>query len=150
MSALNTKAAEAKELAPTVTEHEAYKSKLEALKPTVAAVAPVVTPKEEKAEAKEEKKDDKVEKKAEKEEEKAEKKETKKRTSRSASRKRTSIFGAFGKKDEAKKEEVTEAAPVAPEAGKHYPFSLPVTSLTFSQTPPLLRLPQLSLSLLSQ
>ncbi|KAG0651772.1 hypothetical protein D0Z07_2026 [Hyphodiscus hymeniophilus] len=75
--------------------------------------------KEEKKEAKEEKKEEKKEIKEEKKEEKAEMKEEKKedkkaRKSRSASRKRTSIFGSigFGKKEE--KVEETPAA-VAPE-----------------------------------
>jgi len=121
VSVLKTKIAEAKELAPSVTEHETYKKSHSSLsKPVVAGAA--ATPKkstevkkEEKAEAKEEAKIDKVEDKVEKKEEK---KEVKERKSRSASRKRTSIFGSipgFGKKEdkvEAPKEETatTEAA----------------------------------------
>jgi len=127
VSVLKTKIAEAKELAPSVTEHETYKKSHSSLsKPVVAGAA--ATPKkstevkkEEKAEAKEDAKIDKLEDKVEKKEEKAEKKEEKKevkeRKSRSASRKRASIFGSipgFGKKEEkveAPKEETPAVAP---------------------------------------
>lgn len=126
VSVLKTKIAEAKELAPSVTEHDDYKKSHSSLSKPVAGAA--ATPKkstevkkEEKAEAKEEAKIDKLEDNVEKKEEKAEKKEEKKevkeRKSRSASRKRNSIFGAipgFGKKEEkveAPKEETPAVAP---------------------------------------
>lgn len=126
---LKTKVAEAKELAPTVKEHDTYKKSHSTLSKPFAAATAAVTPKkstevkkEEKAEAKEEKKEEKAEAKEEKKEEKAEKKEEKKeikeRKSRSASRKRTSIFGSipgFGKKEEKveAKEETPVVAPAA-------------------------------------
>ncbi|KAI1774686.1 Pleckstrin homology domain-containing protein [Hypoxylon cercidicola] len=122
---LKLKIGEAKELATTITESEAYKQTLESFKPTPP-------PKEEKpAEAEAPKEEVKEEPKEEdkKEEPKEEKKEEEKKDSkrRSASRKRASIFGTLlGKKDEAKKEtpaedkpaeetpaETTEAAPEA-------------------------------------
>jgi len=128
VSVLKTKIEEAKTLAPTVTESEKYKETHSTLsKPAVVAAA--VLPKksvekaeakeekkEEKAEAKEEKKEEKAEAKEEKKEEKAEIKEEKKeekaaRKSRSASRKRNSIFGSFLKKDE-KSEPKEEASNV--------------------------------------
>jgi hypothetical protein len=134
---LKTKIAEAKELAPTVKEHETYKKTLDSFKPKVAAVAgpkkSTEIKKEEKTEAKEEKKEEKAEAKEEKKEEKAEAKEEKKeekkeRKSRSASRKRTSIFGSigFGKKEEKAdaKEDTPVAAPAAePATGKQSPVA---------------------------
>ncbi|TAQ90774.1 hypothetical protein B7494_g916 [Chlorociboria aeruginascens] len=119
VATLKAKIEEAKELATSVPESEEYKKSHSALsKPVVAAAS---TPKkstevkkEEKTEAKEEKKDEEAVAK----EEKAEAKEEKKtRNSRSASRKRTSIFGAipgFGKKEE-KVEAKEEAAPATTE-----------------------------------
>jgi cobalamin biosynthesis protein CobT len=142
VSTLKTKITEAKESAESVTSSESYKKTHSTLSPPVVAVA---TPKksseikkEEKAEAKEEKKEAKEEKKEEKAEAKEEKKEEKKeikeekkeekkeikeekkaekaRKSRSASRKRNSIFGSigFGKKEE--KPETKEETAVAPVA----------------------------------
>ncbi|TVY18422.1 hypothetical protein LARI1_G004660 [Lachnellula arida] len=125
VSVLKTKIEEAKALVESVKESEEYKTSHSALtKPAVAAAA--TTPKkeakeekkEEKAEAKEEKKEEKAEAKEEKKEEKKEvkeeKKEEKTRKSRSASRKRASIFGGinFGGKKENKVEETTEETPV--------------------------------------
>jgi len=119
VSVLKSKVVEAKELAPTVKEHETYKKTHSTLSKPFVAAAAVATPKkstevkkEEKAEAKEEKKEEKAEA---KEEKKEEKKEVKERKSRSASRKRASIFGSipgFGKKEE--KVEPKEETPVAP------------------------------------
>ena len=117
---LKAKSAEAKEAAPAIAEHETYKSTLEKLKPTVVAVTPKKSTevKKEVAEAKEEKKEEAAEAKEEKKEEKLEVKDEKKtaRKSRSASRKRNSIFGniGFGKKEEkveAPKEDTTAVAP---------------------------------------
>ncbi|KAI0109079.1 Pleckstrin homology domain-containing protein [Nemania sp. FL0031] len=116
---LKLKIAEAKELATTVTETEAYKQTLEALKPAPPAkkeekpaAAAAEAPKEEtpaEPAAEEAKEEDK------KEEPKEEKKEEPKR--RSASRKRASIFGnLLGKKDEAKKEAPAEDKPAETEA----------------------------------
>ncbi|KAI1759555.1 Pleckstrin homology domain-containing protein [Hypoxylon sp. FL1150] len=107
---LKLKIAEAKELATTITESEAYKQTLESFKPTPP-------PKEEKpVEAEAAKEEAKEEPKEEdKEEAKEEKKEEEKKDSkrRSASRKRASIFGnLLGKKEEAKKETPTEDKPV--------------------------------------
>jgi outer membrane biosynthesis protein TonB len=118
---LKTKSAEAKELAPTVKEHETYVSKLEALKPAAPVAAAVATPKK----SVEVKKEEKAEAKEEKKEEKAEAKDVKKDTkrTRSASRKRTSIFGTgiFGnKKEEAAEPKADVATVPAPEAGKHF------------------------------
>lgn len=119
---MKTKEAEAKELAPSVTESETYKTTLSTLgKPVVAAAA--TTPKKsvevKKEEKTEEPKEDKPEETTEVSEEKKE--EKKARKSRSASRKRTSIFGAipgFGKKEEKveAKEETPASAPVAEES----------------------------------
>ncbi|KAI0443219.1 Pleckstrin homology domain-containing protein [Xylaria telfairii] len=118
---IKLKIAEAKELATTVTESEAYKQTLESLKPAPVAkkeekpvAAAAETPKEETAaEAAEEPKEAKEEEK--KDEVKEEKKEEPKR--RSASRKRASIFGTLlGKKDEAKKETPAEDKIVENEA----------------------------------
>lgn len=114
VASLKTKEAEAKELATTVTETEAYKKAHSALSKPVLATAAAAAPKkstEAKAEDKPEAKEDKPE------EPKEEKKEEKARKSRSASRKRTSIFGSipgFGKKED--KAEVKEEAAVAAEA----------------------------------
>ncbi|KAL2018564.1 hypothetical protein VTK56DRAFT_606 [Thermocarpiscus australiensis] len=115
---LKAKIAEAKELAATVTESETYKKTLESLKPAPAkkeekapAAEPAATtetpaaaetaaaePAKEEPKKEEPKKEDKAEK------------ETDKR--RSASRKRTSIFGnILGKKEEKKAAETTEAKP---------------------------------------
>lgn len=127
MSVLKGKITEAKELAPVVKEHDTYKSSLKKLKaPFTAAVATAPkksteVKKEEKTEAKEEKKEEKAEA---KEEKKEEKKEIKERKSRSASRKRASIFGSipgFGKKEEKveAKEETPVVAPTEPAAGKY-------------------------------
>ncbi|KAI8951921.1 Pleckstrin homology domain-containing protein [Xylaria longipes] len=117
---IKLKIAEAKELATTVTESETYKQTLESLKPAPAAkkeekpaAATAEAPKEETAaEAAEEPKEVKEEEK--KEEAKEEKKDDSKR--RSASRKRTSIFGLLGKKDEPKKETPAEDKPAETEA----------------------------------
>ncbi|KAI0910389.1 Pleckstrin homology domain-containing protein [Ustulina deusta] len=114
---IKVKIAEAKELATVVTESEAYKQTLEALKPAPAAkkeekptAAAAEVPKEETpVEAADETKEE------DKEEPKEEKKEEPKR--RSASRKRASIFGnLLGKKDEAKKETPAEDKPAETEA----------------------------------
>ncbi|KAI1459572.1 Pleckstrin homology domain-containing protein [Annulohypoxylon moriforme] len=111
---LKLKIAEAKEVATTITESEAYKQTIESFKPTPppkedkpAAAAEGEAPKEEaKEEPKEE--DDKVEE--PKEEKKEDKKEGSKR--RSASRKRASIFGnLLSKKEETKKEAPAEDKP---------------------------------------
>lgn len=116
ITALKTKSEEAKVLAETIKDTEEYKTALAALtKPVV--VAPVAAPKKstevkDKVEAV---KEDVKEEKAEKVEAKEEKKvEEKTRKSRSASRKRTSIFGniGFGKKEE--KSEIKEESAVAP------------------------------------
>lgn len=125
---MKTKVAEAKELAPTVKEHETYKKSHEKLSKPFVAAAPIAAAKksvevkkEERAEAKEEKKEENAEA---KEEKKEEKKEIKERKSRSASRKRASIFGAipgFGKKEEkaeTKEETPAVAAAAEPVAGK--------------------------------
>ncbi|KAI0435060.1 Pleckstrin homology domain-containing protein [Xylaria sp. FL1042] len=120
---IKLKIAEAKELAATVTESETYKQTLEALKPAPAvkkeekpaAAAPEASKEETTAEATEEAKEAKEEDKEEpKEEKKEEKKEEPKR--RSASRKRASIFGLLGKKEEAKKEAPAEDKPAETEA----------------------------------
>lgn len=117
VASLKTKEAEAKELAATVTESEAYKKTHSALsKPVLAtaAAAPKKSTEAPKAEDKPEAKEDKPE------EPKEEKKEEKTRKSRSASRKRTSIFGSipgFGKKEdkaEVKEEAAAAAAAEAP------------------------------------
>ncbi|EFX05661.1 hypothetical protein CMQ_3730 [Grosmannia clavigera kw1407] len=119
---IKAKITEAKELAATVAESEAYKNTLASLKPAKKET-PKEAPKEEKkeeaaapveADAPAETEAETAEpaaaveeapKEAPKEEEKKEKKEEKGR--RSASRKRASIFGNFiGKKDD--KKEVTE------------------------------------------
>ncbi|KAI0882131.1 Pleckstrin homology domain-containing protein [Annulohypoxylon maeteangense] len=111
---LKLKIAEAKEVAATIAETEAYKQTIESFKPTPppkeekpAAAAEGEAPKEEaKEEPKEE--EDKVEE--PKEEKKEEKKEGSKR--RSASRKRASIFGnLLSKKEEPKKETPAEDKP---------------------------------------
>lgn len=108
---LKAKAAEAKELAPTVTESEKYKESHAALtKPVVAAVAP------KKSVEKVEEKKEETATPAIVEPPKEEKKEEKKaRKSRSASRKRTSIFGNFGlgKKEEKVESPKDESAPAA-------------------------------------
>lgn len=116
LSTLKTKVEEAKELVSSVLESETYKkSHSELTKPVVAAVAPL--PKK-SVEVKEDKKEEKAEAKEEKKEEKKEIKEEKKdaRKSRSASRKRNSIFGNFGlgKKEEKAEVAKEEAAPAAP------------------------------------
>ncbi|CZT09422.1 uncharacterized protein RAG0_14196 [Rhynchosporium agropyri] len=122
VTVLKGKVAEAKELAPTVVETEEYKTAHTHLtKPVVVAAA--TTPKKsvEKVEpVKEQKKEEKAEEKKEVKEEKKEEKIA--RQSRSASRKRNSIFGGFGigkkeEKVEDKKDVVpatTEAIPVVP------------------------------------
>lgn len=115
VAVLKAKAAEAKELAPTVVESEEYKKAHADLLPKAPVAAAATTPKEVKEETKaEEKKEAKEEKKEEKKEIKEEKKEARK--SRSASRKRTSIFGGFnlGGKKEEKTEAAKEDAVVAP------------------------------------
>lgn len=122
VAAIKAKSVEAKGSVEVVTGSEKYKEQHSALsKPSVAAAASA-----QKTEAKEEKKEDKAEAKEDKEEDKAEAKEKKKeekaaakedklevkdksRKSRSASRKRTSIFGGFG--IGSKKEEVKEISP---------------------------------------
>jgi len=118
VAVLKTKIEEAKALAESVKESETYKKTHSSLTKPVVAAAAVPTPKEEKKEAKEEKKEEKAEAKEEKKEEKKEvkeeKKEEKTRKSRSASRKRTSIFGGInfgGKKEE--KAEAKEETPIA-------------------------------------
>jgi len=135
VSALKTKIAEAKEIAPSVKEHETYKENHEKLSKPAVTAAPIATAKksvevkkEEKAEAKEEKKEEKAEA---KEEKKEEKKEVKERKSRSASRKRASIFGSipgFGKK-----EEKTEAKEETPAVA---PASEPVVEPTVEEAAP--------------
>ncbi|KAI2472504.1 Pleckstrin homology domain-containing protein [Annulohypoxylon bovei var. microspora] len=105
---LKLKIAEAKEVATTIAESEAYKQTIESFKPTPPpkedkpAEAEAEAPKEE---AKEEPKEEE-----DKEEPKEEKKEGSKR--RSASRKRASIFGSLlSKKEETKKEIPAEDKP---------------------------------------
>ncbi|TVY59081.1 hypothetical protein LCER1_G000701 [Lachnellula cervina] len=115
VSVLKTKIEEAKALVESVKESEEYKKSHSALtKPVVAAVAATTPKKEAKEEKKEEKAEAKEEKKEEKKEVKEEKKEEKTRKSRSASRKRTSIFGGinFGGKKEDKVEETSEETPI--------------------------------------
>ncbi|KUJ24368.1 uncharacterized protein LY89DRAFT_572608, partial [Mollisia scopiformis] len=144
VSVLKAKSAEAKELAPTVTESEEYKKAHADLLPKAPVVAAAATPKEVKEETKAEKAEEKKEAKEEKKEEKKEVKEEKKeaRKSRSASRKRTSIFGNFnlgGKKEEkteapkedavvAPTEEATTAAPVEPVAAPETTEAAPVVA----------------------
>ncbi|UNI23486.1 hypothetical protein JDV02_009305 [Purpureocillium takamizusanense] len=105
---LKLKIAEAKELAATVTESDAFKKTVEGFKP-----APVVVkedkPAEEPVKADETKADEPA-----KEGEAAPKEESKEEEPkrRSASRKRASFFG-FGKKEEKKEETKAEDAPVA-------------------------------------
>jgi hypothetical protein len=120
VSVLKTKITEAKELVEPVKNSEEYKeahSKLS--KPAV--VTAVATPKKSTEVKKEEKAEAKEEKKEEKTEAKEEKKDVKDRKSRSASRKRTSIFGNInfgGKKEEkteAKEETPVVAAPATEE-----------------------------------
>ncbi|KAI1448697.1 Pleckstrin homology domain-containing protein [Annulohypoxylon stygium] len=109
---LKLKIAEAKEVAATIAETEAYKQTIESFKPTpppkedkpaAAATEEGEAPKEE---AKEEPKEEEAKTEEPKEEKKEEKKEGSKR--RSASRKRASIFGSLlSKKEETKKEAPT-------------------------------------------
>jgi hypothetical protein len=110
---LKLKIAEAKELAPTVTESETYKKTLEGLKPTPAVKKeekPVAVAEPVKEEVKEEPAKEETKEEEKKEEIKEEKKEPK---PRSSSKKRASIFGSFlGKKEEAKKETPAEDKPV--------------------------------------
>ncbi|TQV98649.1 hypothetical protein V2A60_007633 [Cordyceps javanica] len=106
---IKAKIAEAKEIAASVTESEAYKNTLESLKPTpkeeTKAAEPAVA--EESADAAKTEETPKEEAEAAKEEPKTE--EPKRR---SASRKRASFFG-FGKKDTLPKEEPkTEESPI--------------------------------------
>ncbi|KAK4180150.1 Pleckstrin homology domain-containing protein [Triangularia setosa] len=125
---LKAKITEAKELAATITESETYKKTLESLKPApvkkeekvaepVAEAAPAATTEETAAavaEAPVEAAAVETPKEEAKEEEKTEevKKEEPKR--RSASRKRTSIFGSLlGKKEEKKAAEPTVETPAA-------------------------------------
>ncbi|KAF3057418.1 putative immunogenic protein [Daldinia childiae] len=122
---LKLKIAEAKELAATIAETEAYKQTIESLKPTKEEKPAEAEPAKE--EAKEEPKEE--DKKEEPKEEEAKKEDGKDSKRRSASRKRASIFGnLLGKKEEAKKEtpaedktaedkpaETTEAAEPVPE-----------------------------------
>jgi len=124
VSVLKGKVAEAKELAPTVIETEEYKTAHTHLtKPVVVVTATTSKKSDEKVEAvKEEKPEEKAEEKAEEKKEEI-KEEKKSRQSRSASRKRNSIFGGFGlgkkeEKVEDKKETTpatTETAPVVEE-----------------------------------
>jgi hypothetical protein len=123
---LKVKIAEAKELAATVTESETYKKTLESLKPApvkkeekTAVAEPVAEPAAEAAPATEEAAiateaaTTEPAKEEAKEEEKAEKEQPKRR---SASRKRTSIFGnLLGKKEEKKAAEPAEAKPAEAE-----------------------------------
>lgn len=115
---LKLKIAEAKELATTVTESESYKKTLETLKPTPAAKKeekPVVAAETPAAPATEETAAPAVE--APKEEAKEEPKR------RSASRKRTSIFGSLlnkkeevkEKKEEKKEDKAAEETPAVTE-----------------------------------
>ncbi|PNY24543.1 Uncharacterized protein TCAP_05536, partial [Tolypocladium capitatum] len=97
---LKLKIAEAKELAPTVTESEVYKNTIESFKPAEDAAKT-----EESAKAE----DAPQEGEAPKEESKEEPKR------RSASRKRASFFG-FGKKEEAKAEEAAATEATEPAA----------------------------------
>ncbi|OTB05599.1 hypothetical protein M426DRAFT_21632 [Hypoxylon sp. CI-4A] len=105
---LKLKITEAKELATTITETEAYTQTIESFKPTPppkeekpAAVAPVA-----EGEAAEEAKEEPAKEEDKKEEPKEEKKEEEKKDSkrRSASRKRASIFGNLLNKKEEKKD----------------------------------------------
>ncbi|KAK4136818.1 hypothetical protein BT67DRAFT_448109 [Trichocladium antarcticum] len=120
---LKAKIAEAKELATTITETETYKKTLESLKPAPVkkeekAVAPAAETAAEPAVAATEEgaavaeaAAEAVKEETKEEEKKAEKEEPKRR---SASRKRTSIFGSLlggGKKEAPKAAEVTEAKP---------------------------------------
>jgi len=140
VAVLKTKAAEAKEIAESVTGSETYKEHHSNLsKPIVVAAAAITAPKkstevkkEEKAEAKEEK--------AEAKEEKKEEKITRK--SRSASRKRTSIFsGILGKKEEATPtaapaETTTTAAEPAPLDGPAEAEAVVAAPVVDEVTPP--------------
>ncbi|PWI73374.1 Pleckstrin domain-like protein [Purpureocillium lilacinum] len=107
---LKLKIAEAKELAATVTESDAFKKTVESFKPA-PVVAKEAAPAEEPAKAEEAKAEE-----SPKEGEAAPKEEPKEEEPkrRSASRKRTSFFG-FGKKEEKKEETKAEDAPVAAE-----------------------------------
>ncbi|KAG6036934.1 hypothetical protein E4U41_005407 [Claviceps citrina] len=116
---LKTKIAEAKELAPSVTESEAYKSALESLKPAPKEEAPVEEAKPEDAPKTEE-----AAATTEGDAATTEEKPVEEPKRRSVSRKRASIFG-FGrkesskdKKDETKAEETpaAEAEAVVPAA----------------------------------
>ncbi|KAI1492776.1 Pleckstrin homology domain-containing protein [Biscogniauxia mediterranea] len=104
---LKLKIAEAKELATTVTESEAYKTTLESLKPAKKEKAPETT-----EEAAKETTEEPAAEEDKTEEPKEEKREEPKR--RSASRKRASLFGNLlgGKKEESKKEIPAEDKPV--------------------------------------
>ncbi|KAI0473659.1 hypothetical protein GGR56DRAFT_696097 [Xylariaceae sp. FL0804] len=117
VSMLKVKIAEAKEVAEVVKDSDAYKSTMESFKPTPARkeekkeekpaeVAKEEPTKEETPATEAVKEEDKKEE--AKEEKKEEPKEEKKRSS---SKKRTSMFGIFGKKDEAKKEPLAEDKP---------------------------------------
>lgn len=96
VTALKTKSAEGKDIAEEVKASDAYKEHHSSLSKSAAVVAPAAAAANKDTEAKKE----------EKAEAKEEKKEEKARKSRSASRKRNSIFGGFGLGS--KKEEQTE------------------------------------------
>jgi hypothetical protein len=116
---LKAKAAEAKELAPTVTESEQYKENLATLtKPVVTAAAHPKKSVEKTEDKKEEKKEETTTPTVvEPPKEEAKKEEKKERKSRSASRKRNSIFGGFGlgKKEDKVESPKTDVAPTAEE-----------------------------------
>ncbi|KAI1656906.1 Pleckstrin homology domain-containing protein [Daldinia decipiens] len=101
---LKLKIAEAKELAATIAETEAYKQTLESLKPAKEEKPAEAEPAKE--EAKEEPKEEDKKEEPKEEDKKEDGKDSKRR---SASRKRASIFGnLLGKKEEAKKETPAE------------------------------------------
>ncbi|KAJ6442927.1 immunogenic protein [Purpureocillium lavendulum] len=107
---LKLKIAEAKELATTVTESEAFKKTVESFKPAPAVVKED-KPTEEPVKA-EEAKAEESPKEGETPKEETKKEEPKRR---SASRKRASIFGFGSKKEEKKEEAKTEEVPAAAE-----------------------------------
>jgi len=138
VAVLKAKVEEAKTVGETVKDTEEYKKSHTALSPAVAA--PVVAAKKTEEPKKEETVAEaaKEEKKEEKKEIKEEKKEEKKaRKSRSASRKRTSIFGGFGKKDtkEEKVETKEEATPAPVPAVEEPLAAAPVEPIPAVEAP---------------
>ncbi|KAI2783684.1 Pleckstrin homology domain-containing protein [Daldinia loculata] len=104
---LKLKIAEAKELAATITESEAYKQTLESLKPTKEEKPVEAEPAKE--EAKEEPKEEDKKEEPKEEDKKEDGKDSKRR---SASRKRASIFGnLLGKKETAAEDKSAEDKP---------------------------------------